>query len=238
MFLRAKLISAELLMWKLLLAAVIAIYASLAYADETTAPCKYAYYGTNLSVYTSDELCGPIIAGANASYCIVNSTDCSIINNITMNGRTTLPFFNALGNLSTSKIAYFKFGNKSLLVMKGMSFPPTLTTLFIENITTLDFNQLTTPFPSSLRKIDIIDSYLDIFPASFKWPTNLRNLTLRNNRLQTIPKGLPVNLSTLAIQNNTLNDFNYLPPNLTFLNIRNNQYEKVTDKDWTNLYFL
>ncbi|OQR83357.1 protein kinase, partial [Achlya hypogyna] len=200
--------------------------------------CKYSYYGPDLRVYTTDESCGPVPADQNVSYCVVNSTNCEIVANITMNGRTKLPFFNAIGDITKANIAYLRFGNKSLLVMKGMSFPSTLTHLLVENITTLDFNQLTKPFPLTMRRIEIIDSYLDVFPATFSWPTGLKNLTLRNNRLQTIPKGLPDGLASIAIQNNTLNDFNYLPPNLTFINIRNNLYEKVTDKDWTNLYYL
>ncbi|KDO25150.1 TKL protein kinase [Saprolegnia parasitica CBS 223.65] len=155
-----------------------------------------------------------------------------------MEGRTKLPRFNAIGDLSRSLVAYMKYGNKSLLVMKGMAFPKTLTTLTIENITTIDFNQIKTPFPDSMRRIDVLDSFLDVFPATFRWPVALKNLTLRGNRLQTIPKGLPDGLVSLAIQNNTLNDFNYLPPNLTFLNIRHNQYEKVVDMDWTNLNYL
>ncbi|OQR88746.1 protein kinase [Achlya hypogyna] len=212
------------------------------------ADCVYTSYPRDLLVYTAD------VCGAVGHSCIINSSTCAVVNNITLGDESKdLPFFNAVGDLSSSTLANLKMGNKTTLVMKDMKFPTSLKSLVIQNITNIDFTQLKRPFPTSLVTLAVLDSNLDIFPTFFQWPAFVTTITLRKNNLQTIPKGLPPSTRQLAIQNNTLSDFNYLPSNLTFLfvlvalvpkltvddrNVRDNMYTHVANQDWTSMTYL
>ncbi|KDO25146.1 hypothetical protein SPRG_09294 [Saprolegnia parasitica CBS 223.65] len=134
--------------------------------------CLYSSYPPDLLVYTADAAC-PIVGRS----CIINSTDCTVVNNITLDQETkTLPFFNAVGDLSSSTIVNMKIGNKTSLVMKDMRFPASLKALQIQNISRIDFTQLKTQFPSTLVSLGVLDSNLEIFPATFQWPDHLRTM--------------------------------------------------------------
>ncbi|OQS05772.1 kinase [Thraustotheca clavata] len=223
-----------------MLAIILFFVSAIAAQTITNASCKYASYGRNVSVYTGDETCR--LPG---SSCIIDAYSCNITNMVSMpNGswvspwtgedlNLVVPEFNAIGDFTQSNVSMSSFicTDTPTLIMKDMALPKTVVKIYLGNITTMDFGSITKPFPPSLQTINIYSSGLGIFPINFKWPSVV-NISLPDNSLQTIPKGLPKTLQGLSVQNNSITDLNYLPPNLTFLNLRNNQITSISNQDW------
>ncbi|OQR88510.1 hypothetical protein THRCLA_10274, partial [Thraustotheca clavata] len=230
---------------KLLVVGFVAVFAQ----TTSDSSCKYSSYGPNISVFAGDETCGTL-----GSSCVVDALTCNITDIVslpngtfvapwyyTYNKTATLlfPDFNAFGDHSHSNASMptLIVGDIPFLIVKDMVLPSSVIRADFSNITKMDFGSITKPFPPSLVALNIYNSSLDIFPITFKWP-NVLNITLLGNNLQTIPKNLPASLKNFAIQNNLITDFNYLPANLSLLNLRGNQITSVINNDWRSLDFL
>ncbi|KAF0719514.1 Aste57867_985 [Aphanomyces stellatus] len=143
-----------------------------------------------------------------------------------------------IGNLTNYKNPELVVVNSYALDVRHMVLPTDLTSLSLENITTVDLTQLPTMWPASISNLRVANCNVGAFPPLFQWPANLYSANFDSNKLQTIPNNLPANLATLSMEHNYVTNVNNAPSSIQQLKLFDNKITSVDNQDWRSTQFI
>ncbi|KDO20568.1 TKL protein kinase [Saprolegnia parasitica CBS 223.65] len=176
--------------------------------------------------------------------CSASITLCATNNecdrNVTIDYGTNKTFagWTGVGKLADYTAGDLTMKDSASLTIARMSLPNTVKTLTFDNVTKIDLDNTALTQWSSVKTLGILNSPVNFPNVGVKWPTNLDLIVLMNNKMNNIPQFLPTTLTQLAIQSNYLTDLVYLPKNLVFLNIADNNFKTLSNVDLRSLEYL